>query len=74
VKVSGMQIPKEIAVIGYVSERMAHNLTPELTTINQHSYTIGNAAAQMITEAIRTKSKEIKQIVVSSTLSVRDSS
>ena len=73
VKSSGKQIPNDIAVIGYVSERMAHNLTPELTTINQHSYTIGNSAAKMMVEALRTKSKEIKQVVVSSTLSVRDS-
>ena len=48
VKAFGKQIPKDIAVIGYVSERMAHNLTPELTTINQHSYTIGNSAATMV--------------------------
>ena len=74
VKISGKQIPKDVAVIGYVSERMAHNLTPELTTINQHSYTIGNAAARMIVESIRTKSKEMQQVVISSTLSVRDSS
>ena len=74
VKTTGKQIPKDVAVIGYVSERMAHNLTPELTTINQHSYTIGNAAADMIIEAIRSKSKAMKQVVISSTLSVRDSS
>ena len=74
VRLSGSQIPKDVAVIGYVSERMAHNLTPELTTINQHSYTIGNAAARMIVESIRSKSKEMQQVVVSSTLSVRGSS
>jgi LacI family transcriptional regulator len=74
VKVSGRQIPKDVAVIGYVSELMAHNLTPELTTINQHSYTIGNAAARMVMDSIKTKSKEMQQVVVSSTLSVRGSS
>ena len=74
VKISGKQIPKDVAVIGYVSERMAHHLTPELTTINQHSYTIGNTAARMIVDSIRTKSKEMQQVVISSTLSVRDSS
>lgn len=74
VKISGKQIPSDVAVIGYASERMAHNLTPELTTINQHSYTIGNAAATMMVEALRTKSKNTKEVVVSSTLSVRDSS
>ena len=74
VKISGKQIPSDVAVIGYASERMAHNLTPELTTINQHSYTIGNAAATMMVEALRTKSKDTKEVVVSSTLSVRDSS
>ena len=74
VRTSGKQIPKDVAVIGYVSERMAHNLTPELTTINQHSYTIGNAAASMIIESIKTKSKVIQQVVITSTLSVRGSS
>ncbi|CAI8227511.1 MAG: HTH-type transcriptional regulator DegA [Formosa sp. Hel1_33_131] len=74
VKISGKQIPADVAVIGYASERMAHNLTPELTTINQHSYTIGNSAATMMVEALRTKSTQMKQVVVSSTLSVRDSS
>ena len=74
VKISGKQIPTDVALIGYASERMAHNLTPELTTINQHSYTIGNSAAAMMVEALRTKSKEMKEVVVSSTLSVRDSS
>jgi len=74
VKVSGKQIPKDVAVIGYVSERMAHNLTPELTTINQHSYTIGNTAAQMVVESIKNKSKDTKQVVISSSLSVRASS
>ena len=74
VKTTGKQIPKDVAVIGYVSERMAYNLTPELTTINQHSYTIGNAAASMIVEAIKIKSKEMKHVVISSTLTVRDSS
>jgi LacI family transcriptional regulator len=74
VKSSGKKIPQDIAVIGYVSERMAHNLTPELTTINQHSYTIGNSAATMMVESLRTKSSEVNQLVISSTLSVRDSS
>jgi len=74
VKSSGKKIPQDIAVIGYVSERMAHNLTPELTTINQHSFTIGNSAATIMVESLRTKSSEVKQLVISSTLSVRDSS
>tara|TARA_B100000497_G_scaffold117443_1_gene142709 strand:+ start:400 stop:1398 length:999 start_codon:yes stop_codon:yes gene_type:complete len=74
VKSSGNKIPQDIAVIGYVSERMAHNLTPELTTINQHSYTIGNSAATMMVDSLRTKSPEVKQVVISSTLSVRESS
>ena len=74
VKTNSKQIPEDVAVIGYVSERMARNLTPELTTINQHSYTIGNAAATMIVEAIRSKSKDMNQVVISSTLSVRGSS
>ena len=67
-------IPNDIAVIGYMSERIAPYLTPELTTVNQHSFTIGKMAAKMLLEQLESKENNNKTLVVDSTLSQRKSS
>ncbi len=68
------KIPDAMAVIGYVSERMAPYLAPELTTINQHSYTMGKTAATLLLEQLENKSNKDHSVVINSTLSERDSS
>ena len=67
-------IPNDIAVIGYMSERIAPYLTPELSTINQHSFTIGKMAAKMLLEQLESKENNDRTLVVDSTLSQRKSS
>ena len=67
-------IPKDIAVIGYMSEHIAPYLTPELSTINQHSFTIGKMAAKMLLEQLDSKENNNRTLVVDSTLSLRKSS
>lgn len=68
------KIPDDMAIIGYVSERMAPYLAPELTTINQHSYTMGKTAATLLLEQLENKSSSNYSVVIDSTLSQRDSS
>lgn len=68
------KIPKDIAVVGYVSERMAPYLSPELTTINQHSFTMGKTAATLLIEQLESKDVNNQTIVINSTLSKRSSS
>ena len=67
------KIPKDIAVVGYVSERMAPYLSPELTTINQHSFTMGKTAATLLIEQLESKDVNNQTIVINSTLSKRSS-
>ena len=67
-------IPGDIAVVGYVSERMAPYLAPELTTINQHSFTMGKTAANLLIEQLENKGNTNQTIVINSTLSQRSSS
>lgn len=67
-------IPKDIAVVGYVSERMAPYLSPELTTINQHSFTMGKTAASLLIEQLESKDVNNQTVVINSTLSKRSSS
>ena len=68
------KIPDDMAVIGYVSERMAPYLAPELTTINQHSFTMGKTAATLLLEQLEQKTSTNYSVVIDSTLSQRDSS
>ena len=57
-----------------MSERIAPYLTPELSTINQHSFTIGRMAAKMLLEQLESKENNDRTLVVDSTLSQRKSS
>ena len=70
----GKNIPSDIAVIGYMSERIAPYLTPELTTINQHSYTMGETAAKMLLAQLESKQNTDQTILIDSTLYQRVSS
>ena len=70
----GKNIPSDTAVIGYMSERIAPYLTPELTTINQHSYTMGETAAKMLLAQLESKQNTDQTILIDSTLSQRVSS
>ena len=61
------KIPDDMAVIGYVSERMAPYLAPELTTINQHSYTMENSSNAAVGN-FKNKSNKDHSVVINSTL------
>ena len=74
VKKQGFKIPNQIAIIGYASEKMASNLTPELTTIDQHGIRIGKQAAKLMIDKLNKNSTEIEEILVESTLNYRETS
>ena len=67
-------IPSDIAVIGYMSERIAPYLTPELTTINQHSFSMGKTAAKMLLVQLESKQNTNQTVLIDSTMSQRVSS
>ena len=67
-------VPRDIAIIGYVAERIADNLNPELTTINQHGTKTGTSIASLIIKKLETKPEErtiTEEILISSTLTHR---
>lgn len=67
-------IPDDIAVIGYTSELIADYLIPELTTINQHSFTMGKTAAKLLLDQLEAKNNTHQTFIINSTLSKRNSS
>lgn len=72
VKSYNYKIPKDIAVLGYANDRIAANLTPELTTIDQHGVTIGEKTANMILNKLNNKMLEVEEVLINSTVRNRE--
>lgn len=72
-KSKGYKIPKELSIIGYANEKIAKNVTPTLTTINQHGISIGESAAKILIDKLENNTISFEQKVIKSTLLERNS-
>jgi LacI family transcriptional regulator len=70
-KLKGFNIPDDIAVIGYAGEKMAKNLSPTLTTVNQNGERIGEAAARILLDRLEGRSKDYVTKVISTNIEQR---
>ena len=75
-KENGIKIPEEVALVGFANEPFTSFTEPSLSTVEQHSMRIGNAAAEIfLEEALDTDKKFIPQkIVLKPELIIRQSS
>jgi LacI family transcriptional regulator len=75
-KERNVQIPAEIAVVGFANEPYASVLEPPLSSVDQHSKEIGQAAARLIFDEINQKSGTFisKRIMLTPDLIIRKSS
>ncbi len=72
---AGLNIPKDIAVVGAGNLRYSDQLRVPLTTVDQSSYELGERAAKLALKAIETKSKvPPKKVMLEPKLIVRESS
>ncbi|MEZ4838399.1 LacI family DNA-binding transcriptional regulator [Flavobacterium sp.] len=71
----GIQIPKELCVIGFADGIWSRRLTPSLSTISQHGPEIGEEAAKLLIEKLENKQETptFKTTVVKTELRQRDS-
>jgi LacI family transcriptional regulator len=53
IKAAGKKIPKDITVIGFANEPFGEYITPSLSTVNQQTVQMGEAAAKLFFEALR---------------------
>jgi LacI family transcriptional regulator len=70
-------VPEKIALVGFANEPFTMFCDPPLTSIDQHSKRIGNAAASIFLEEIRTAGRDEfvpKKIVLMPELIIRESS
>ncbi len=74
IKEMGISIPDEMGIVGFSNEMFTSIIDPPMTTIDQHSKRIGNYAVQACLEAIKEENPVFKNIVLSPTLIIRESS
>ncbi len=75
-KENGIKIPEEVALVGFANEPFTSFTEPSLSTIEQHSMRIGNAAAKIFLEEISGSDKKFipQKIVIKPELIIRQSS
>lgn len=67
------RIPDELALVGYMSEKVAENLDIGFSTINQHRKTMGEEAIKLVLEELGTKYHKKRKITIEPTLVDRQS-
>lgn len=70
----GLSIPQDISVVGFDDVPMARYVSPNLTTIRLPAAELGEQICNMLVSLIQNHPPELKQILLETTLIVRDSS
>jgi LacI family transcriptional regulator len=75
VRAKGLQVPQDMAIIGFTNGPLSQYVTPSLTTISQHGKHIGESAATLLIERLEHPSTDREWItkVVKTSLIERDS-
>ncbi len=71
---SNLKIPEDISIVGFDNISFARLISPQLTTVSQPIYSMGEIAADLLIKNIKEGSKPVKQsIVLPTSLIVRGS-
>ncbi len=73
-KNQGINIPKDIAVVGFNNDPISAVIEPSLTTINQPDFEMGKKATTLLIDQIKNNTNLVESIVLTSELIVRESS
>ncbi|PHV70119.1 LacI family transcriptional regulator [Sporanaerobium hydrogeniformans] len=69
----GLEVGKDISLIGFDDIYMSRYLTPSLTTIKVHTDFMGETAVETLLERLRTERKISKKILIPTELIIRES-
>ncbi len=69
----GLRIPEDIALVGFSDDIRAELMPIPLTTVKQHAYEVGKAAAQKLIAHIQNKKESVENLIVKSELVIRNS-
>jgi len=73
IKEAGLQIPQDIAIVGFTNDIRAELVTPPLTTVHQPAYDVGKKAAQKLIKTIEDSTEPIENIELVTHLVIRHS-
>ncbi len=74
-KKNGIRIPEDIAVVGFTESKMAMIIEPNLTSIEQPTFAMGKAAAELLLEQIKSNCEVTQRtIVLEAKINIRESS
>jgi DNA-binding LacI/PurR family transcriptional regulator len=74
-KQNGFKIPTDVALVGFTETKAAELIEPQLTTVAQPTFEMGQIAAKLLLEQINSKGNFVPQeIVLNGRLNIRDSS
>lgn len=71
-KKQNLSIPNTISIVGFAPTKLAENVSPKLTTINQHGIDIGRKAAELLVNKLEDSTLEPQRVVVNSTVVHRE--
>lgn len=74
VKARGLKVPEDVAIVGFTNGQIAMLTDPGLTTVDQHGYEMGRAAASLLIERLKDKSRPTQTRVINTDLIIRGSS
>lgn len=72
-KEHGLQIPNDIAIVGFTDDIRSPLLDPPLTTVHQPAYKMGEEAAKRLIQTIEEEDTEVEKIEVPTSLQIRSS-
>lgn len=77
-KQNGIAVPDQVAIVGFSNEVFSSFSDPTLTSVEQHSLQMGNAAAEIFFDQLQARAENQiftpKKIVLTPTLIIRESS
>ncbi|RJE72506.1 LacI family DNA-binding transcriptional regulator [Reichenbachiella sp. MSK19-1] len=69
----GKRVPEDVAVVGFADEPIASYMTPQLTSVHQPAFEMGQKAAGILLDELSNPSQAISSLVLPNQLIARDS-
>jgi DNA-binding LacI/PurR family transcriptional regulator len=68
----GLNVPKDVAIVGYDNRDFARIIRPKLTTVSMPVYEMGLTAAELLLQLMREEQQELPEVKVKGQLFVRE--
>jgi DNA-binding LacI/PurR family transcriptional regulator len=73
-KAQGLEIPKDIAVVGFSNWSISSLYEPSISTVNQPGYEMGLKASEILIDHINDPEKKNESVILQTELIIRESS